>query len=383
MRKWLVRFLILAVVVALVFVLRITVFQPDPVKVVAVPAERGWVESTVTNSKAGTVKARQRASLSPETGGLVVEILRRKGERVKACEVLLRLNDAIPKAQVSHAKRALEAAEARSRESCIAAKRARQELNRHRTLVKKRLEPKDLLDQYVSNADLADAACTASLADVAKAQAAVTVAEADLARTVVRAPFEGVVAELKVEVGEWITPAPPLIQVPTVVDVLNLDSLYMSAPMDEVDSARIKVGQKVWVTLDPFPGRRFKGRVVRVAPYVLDVEAQNRTVEIEVELEDRVFASSLLPGTSVDVEVILDVRESVLRIPAEALLEGNKVLVVENGVLVERTLKTGLRNWNFVEVVEGLSVGEQVVTSLDRAEVKAGVEVVVREKARR
>lgn len=109
MRKWLPRFLFLVAVAALVLVLRFTVFLPDPVTVAVVPAERGRVESTGTNSKAGTVKARQRASLSPETGGLVVEILRRKGEKVKAGEVLLRLNDAIQKARINHAQRALGA----------------------------------------------------------------------------------------------------------------------------------------------------------------------------------------------------------------------------------------------------------------------------------
>jgi len=117
--------------------------------------------------------------------------------------------------------------------------------------------------------------------------------------------------------------------------------------------------------------------VVRVAPFVLDVEAQNRTVEIEVELNDHDFASRLLPGTSADVEVILQVRDGVLRIPTSTLLEGSKVLVVDGDRLVERPVEIGLRNWDFVEITSGLHEGEAVVTTLDRPEIKAGVRVRV------
>ena len=98
--------------------------------------------------------------------------------------------------------------------------------------------------------------------------------------------------------------------------------------MDEVDSGAIRTGQRAKVTRR-FPSRRLvsRGRVVRVAPYVLDVEAQNRTVEIEVEFDDQEVAARILPGTSADVEVVLEARDQVLRLPTSALLEGNRTLV--------------------------------------------------------
>jgi HlyD family secretion protein len=119
--------------------------------------------------------------------------------------------------------------------------------------------------------------------------------------------------------------------------------------------------------------------VVRRAPYVLDVEAQNRTVEVEVELEPSDVAAALLPGTSADVELILSVREDVLRVPSTALMEGGRALVVEQGRLVERAVKTGVHNWDFTEVLGGLSAGERIVTSLDRPEIKAGARVKLEE----
>jgi HlyD family secretion protein len=141
--------------------------------------------------------------------------------------------------------------------------------------------------------------------------------------------------------------------------------------MDEVDSARIRPGQAARVTLDPYPGQSFAARVARLAPYVLDREEQNRTVEVEAELEHRPDGG-LLPGTSADVEVVLSAREDVLRVPTAALVEGGRVLVVEDGVLVEKTVEVGLRNWDWTEVLSGLAAGDPVVTSLDRPEVKAG-----------
>ena len=109
--------------------------------------------------------------------------------------------------------------------------------------------------------------------------------------------------------------------------------------------------------------------------HILDFEAQNRTVEIEVELDDKALAGRFLPGTSADVEVVREVRERVLRIPANSLLEGGRVLVPKDGVLEERTITVGLRNWNYAEVKSGLEEGELVVTTLDRAEVKPGARV--------
>jgi HlyD family secretion protein len=180
------------------------------------------------------------------------------------------------------------------------------------------------------------------------------------------------VADTFIEVGEWTTPSPPAIPVPPVLDLIDTSSIYISAPMDEVDSARVKTGQRARVTVDSHPGQHFPAHVVEVAPYVVDRVEQNRTVEIELELDDPSVAATLLPGTSADAEVILSAHENVLRVPTSALLEGGEVLVLEEDRLVERTLQLGIRNWDFTEVKGGLAEGALVVVSLDRPEIRAG-----------
>jgi HlyD family secretion protein len=124
-------------------------------------------------------------------------------------------------------------------------------------------------------------------------------------------------------------------------------------------------------------GRVFGGKVRRIAPYVLDLEKQARTVEVDVEFDKVSEEENLLVGYSADVEIIYDTHQNVLRIPTQTLLEGNRVLLYgRDGVLEERKVNTGLANWEYTEVLSGLAEGDQIVSSLDRPGVKAGVRVV-------
>lgn len=370
--------LFLAATVALFVALRQWVFVDDPVPVIVAPAAPGRVEETVTNTRAGTVKARRRAKLSPEIGGMVVELPFREGERVDRGDVVLRLDDELQRAELDLARRELEAARSQREQACLAAERASRNLDRIRRLTEEEIASRDLLDEAETEARRARAACEASEASVARASAAVGLAETRVSKMTLRAPFDAVVAEVDAEVGEWVTPSPPALPVPPAIDVLDPSSIYISAPMDEVDSARIELGQKVRVSIDSFRGKHFWGSVSRVAPYVLDVEAQNRTVEIEVDLENTEILSKLLPGTSADVEVLLQVKDDVLRVPTAAILEGSHVLVVgDENRLVRRDVEPGLSNWDFTEIESGLSPGERVVVSLDREEVVPGAEVMI------
>ena len=371
-RRLILRLGALLLLVGLGAVLRETLFAAKPLPVRVVAVARGTVEQTVTNSRAGTIKARRRAKLSPEVGGRIVELPHKEGEHVRRGELLLRMDDALQRASLEVAEREAVAAAAQRDQACLAADRAERELARNQGLGRDGIVSADLLDQVSSGARTAEAGCKAAAAGFERARSSADLARKQLGKAELRAPFGGVLAELSTQVGEWTTPSPPGLPIPAVIDLIDTSSLYVSAPMDEVDSARIHAGQGARVTIDSHPGRSFPARVVRVAPYVVDVEAQNRTVQIEAELENPELTETLLPGTSADVEVILSRRQDVLRIPTTALLEGGKVLVLQEGRLAERTAKIGLRNWDWSEVLEGLAAGEQIVTSLDRPEVKAG-----------
>ena len=375
--RWLRRAVAVVAILAALFILRLTVFAPDAVPVTIFRVAAGRVEESVTNSKAGTVKSRRRATLSPEVGGRVAQLPARKGARVKTGDVLMRIADADIRAQVQVAESAVETARSAATEACRQAELAQRDLARNRQLASENIVSPELLDQLESRQDVAVASCQTARSRIRQAEAGIAVARANLEKTVLRAPFDGIVADVATELGEWITPSPPGLPIPPVIVLYDDAATYISAPMDEVDVARVRLGQPVRVTLDAYSGRPFSGKVTRVAPYVLDVQEQNRTFEIEAELDDAGFARTLLPGTSADVEVILNARDRVLRIPSYALLEGNRVLVVRDGRLAARVVKTNLKNWQFAEVTDGLAAGEAVAVSLDRAEVKEGARVSI------
>jgi HlyD family secretion protein len=211
---------------------------------------------------------------------------------------------------------------------------------------------------------------------VLQAQERVNVTRVVQGRTVLVAPFDGTVAKIVGEVGEYSTPSPPGVATPPAIDLIDDSCLYVEAPMDEVDAPKIAVGQPVRITLDALPKRSFPGRVRRVAPYVTAVEKQARTVDIEATFDDPSAPGRLLVGYSADVEVILEVRGDVVRVATSALLEGGRVLVLDKGRLAERKVKAGVANWEFTEIVDGLSAGERIVTSLEREGVKAGAAAV-------
>ncbi len=366
---------ILAVLLLLLsgIALRFTIFAPDPIEVRIEPVERGVVESTVTNSKAGTVEARRRSRLAAETGGRVIEIAHREGALVEAGTPLVRLSAVSHIAQLDLANQGVAVGLSRLEDACLLRDRAGRELKRTQRLAANNVASEDRLDALQYSFDSARVACERSRAELAQARAQRDAAEAELAKTVISAPFNGIIAEVNVEVGEWVTPSPPLLTSPPVIDLIDPTSIFVSAPMDEVDSGAIRAGLAVKLTVDSRPGESFVGTVSRVAPYVIDQEAQNRTLEIEISIDDEELAKSLLPGTSADAEVILETRSDVLRIPTSALLRGRSVLVLIEGRLVEREVRLGLRNWQYVEVQSGLELGDLLVVSLDKIEIEAGV----------
>jgi HlyD family secretion protein len=370
----------MAIVLAGAALLRVTLLRKDPVPVTVFRVATGRVEETVTNSKAGTVKTRRRAALSPEIGGRVEVLPVHKGDRVKKGQLLVRLAGADFQAQVNLQQRSIEAARAGEREACQRAEQAERDLKRMVALAGDRLVSQELKEQAQSQRDTAISACEAARSRVQQGQATLDFARVNRGKTELRAPFDGVVADLRGEVGEWITPSPPGVPIPALLELLDPDAIYISAPLDEVDSGKVRVGQVVRVTIDAFPGRAIAGHLTRVAPYVVDAQQQSRTFEVEVDLDDAAFARTLLPGSSADVEVILDARDNVLRVPSYALVDGKKALVLREGKLVSVPVEIGLKNWGFAEVKRGLAAGDLVVVSLDRAEVKEGARARVAEE---
>jgi HlyD family secretion protein len=374
MKPLLRRIVIVVVILVLAALILIYVMRGKPVSVVVQVVDRGRVEATVANTRSGTVKACRRARLAPAIGGQIHELSVHEGDHVESGQVLLVLWNEDLEAEVKLAESEYATSRANAEEACFLAEEAQRDADRLVRLRKLDLVSEADFDKAITNAKARRASCEAARASVKMSDARIKFARAMLDHTILRAPFAGTVAEVNGELGEFVTPSPTGVATLPAVDLIDTSCLYVSAPIDEVDATAIRTGMEARITLDAFPKTNFKGLVRRIAPYVLEVEKQARTVEVETVFADPPGNEALLPGYSADVEIVLDVRGDVLRVPTEAVLEGNRVLVCRaDGLIEERIIEQGLSNWQFTEVVSGLEPGELVVTSVDREGVKPGV----------
>jgi len=357
--------------------------RPQPVDVRVHNVETGTVEATASNTRAGTVTACRRAKLSPSISGQIIRLPYREGAEVKAGELLVELWSHDIRAERALTEQELKATEAQANAACAQAAQAERDAARQNRLKASGLASVEAIDKAQSQAVSSRAQCEASRAQIEVVRAKFATLDAQLERSVVRAPFDGVVVELNGEVGEIATPSPPGIPTPPAIDLVEYGCIYIDAPIDEVDAAAVRIGMPARVSLDAFRDQLFDGKVRRIGAYVEDKEKQARYVKVEIELDADERKSRLLPGYSADAEIILDARENVTRIPAEALMEDGAVLVFDptKGLIERRTIKKGLANWRWVEVLDGVQPGEQIVLNFDDAGVKDGALATLADKA--
>lgn len=218
------------------------------------------------------------------------------------------------------------------------------------------------LQQAKAKADLAQLTAGPSAAELQQAQAAVQSAEialnqaqADLAAATLTAPFDGVILEINAQPGERITAGAPL------AVLADPAALEVEGSVVEEDLPLVQVGQEVQLFFDAWPDAEIEGHVSRVVPERMPGDVPLYPVYITVEgLPDK-----LLAGMTVDASIVVDSRSDVLRLPralVHARSDGTATVQVWTGSRIEdRTIHTGLRGDVYIEILDGLQAGEQVV----------------------
>lgn len=366
--------LLAAALLAAGILIRVTLFQERAIDVEVTTVGAGPVEDVVVNSEAGTVKARSRARLGVEAIGRVAEIPHREGSTVNAGDLLLRLEPTTEKTRLEAARRNAEVQRATLAGARSSADLAQTSMDRIASLHSRGLASQAQLDEIREQAERAKSEVRAAEARLRSAETAVRLAQDDLTHGEIRAPFDGTIAQRLVEIGEQVSPGQPLLE------LVSLSRIYVGAPIDERDAGRLQVGFPTRVTVDTYPGVVWKSRLTRISPVVETAKEQNRTQEIEADLPADSTGPHPRPGMTADVEIVLERRDRVLRVPTLAVIDGQRVFVIEKGRAASRAVKVGLRSWEWSEVLAGLRRGERVITSLDRPGLKEGVRVQVREK---
>lgn len=162
----------------------------------------------------------------------------------------------------------------------------------------------------------------------------------------VKADISGEVFQLLAEPGEWVSPQKPL------AILGNSSDFLIHMEVDEVDIAKVKVGQSVVIGLDAYKGRSFKGHVSRIIPIM---NAKSQSFEVEAVFDEK--PDQLYPGLSAEVNIVIAEKAKSLLIPITCI-DKNNVVKTKSG---DVTVKTGLRNLEFVEILEGLTEQSEIL----------------------
>ena len=188
-----------------------------------------------------------------------------------------------------------------------------------------------------------------------------SLAEQRLKDTKVFSPIDGVVSERNVQSGQIISSGISNVGGGTLVMVLSdLTRLFILASVDESDIGKVKLGQKVVITADSFPGKRFFGKIERIATKGVNI-SNVVTFEVKIEVQGR-DKQLLKPEMTANVEIVVSDKTGVLIVPSEAVLrkKGDYIVRIkmDDGRLEERRVKVGISDGVVTEITEGLNQGD-------------------------
>lgn len=236
------------------------------------------------------------------------------------------------------------------------------DLDRAAKLVENGDVSRSIYDNAVTQNNLAQAryqaaidAVNQQLAVVEQQRSAVNLAKKALADTVVRAPISGAVKEKHTARGAYL----PVNG--RIVTLVKINPLRLRADIPEASAAAVRIGQQMTLEVDSFPGRTFTGRVVRIGP---SLNEQTRALTVEAQVANP--SNQLRPGMFAKSSLITATNAPAVMAPAKAVVTVaglTKVYVIENGKAVERIVKTGERDGELVEIINGVTSGETLATS--------------------
>jgi multidrug efflux pump subunit AcrA (membrane-fusion protein) len=388
-------------------------------------AERGDIQRVLAIT--GSLEAERRSDVASNLSGKIDRVLVDEGAAVAAGQPLAVLDQKDSRAQVAQADAAVQAAKANVSVSraLLAALRAgsrRQELqqaeqavrqakasldnasadyDRMKELVAQGAVSRQRMDAAQLQLDVARAQHESAVqrldlaregprqediqaaeeqvqqaqAAEAQARAALRLAQVNLDSTVVRSPISGVVAKRHVEPGEALTMANL-----TVATVVDNSKLYVRGDVGEASIREVQRGQTASVTIDAFPGQRYRGQLVEILP-AADVRSRMFSVKIRIpnpggQLKEGMFARA---------EIGVERRAGVIVIPRRAVITRGQdqiVFVVDGNQAKERRVGLGLAQGDLVEVRQGLRAGEQVVAE-GQHELRDGEPVAAKTEERR
>lgn len=346
--------------------------QAASVRVAPVAAKSAAGGPGAVLNASGYVAARRRATVSSKVTGKVVEIFIEEGQAVRQGQVLARLDDSqtraalrLAEAQLAAARRSADEDEARLREAQL-------NLQRRDRLLKEGVVGRAELDTAQAEVDSIKARIEYARQQIGVAESQVHLRRTDLNDMVVRAPFSGVAISKDAQPGEMISPVSAgggftRTGIGTIVD---MSSLEIEVDVNESYINRVRPGQKVEAILDAYPDWRIPAHVITTVP---TADRQKATVRVRIgfdQLDPRILPdmgvkvsflrdpeAASAPATAANAAARFEIPKAAVRTEGERSI----VFVVRDDRVERRAIRTGLERGDTIEVLSGLSAGEQVV----------------------
>ena len=279
-----------------------------------------------TISATGTVRAEESVELQPEINGKVVQISFKEGSRVHRGDLLVKLNDADLRAQLSRAVYRRELAELKERR----------------------------LERLLESGGVRQEDYDTAVNDLNVQRAEVALVEATIAKTEIRAPFEGVIGLRFISEGTFVTPSTK------IATLQSIDRVKVDFSVPEKYAYRAKVGARATFFVAGV-NEKLSGEI-----YANDlrVDPATRTVLLRAVCENR--DGQVMTGAFANIEFTLSEMENTLLVPSEAVIPGvaeRHVFLAQEGKAIRRVVQLGMRTEDFVQIVEGVSAGDVVITS--------------------
>ena len=297
---------------------------------VAVPVEYSQVtqgDIAAFFSSTATLESEEETEVVAKVGGVVKKILVEEGDYVNTEQVLAKLDDEKLMVQLDQTSANMQKLE--------------QNYKRSEELFKKNLISTEEFQQ--------------SKYEYEYQKAAYDLAKLDLDYTSIRTPIEGVISQRLIKVGNMVLPNE------AVYSVTGMNPLLAILHIPERNINKLKVGHASALSVDAIKDKIFHGRIKRISPVV---DPMTGTVKVTVEVYDR--SMQLKPGMFARVHITYDTHQNTLLVPKDAVIEEDKassLFVVQDSMVFRKHIKLGYINTSHVEIIDGINLGDTVVTT--------------------
>ncbi|MEN6319851.1 MAG: efflux RND transporter periplasmic adaptor subunit [Syntrophaceae bacterium] len=287
----------------------------------------------------GTLKPYEEVIIGSEVDGIMKSLRVNEGSPVSKGMVLCEINDTDYRLEVRRAEAAL-------RQAAASLANAKQEYERKAALYKEELVTKQQFDDVSARLALAEG-------EMDRARASLSLAKEKLTKTKIYSPLQGAVREKKVSAGDYVRNGSQLLW------IVKADPIKLIFSVPEKDVGKLKSGQDVMFTVDSFPGKEFTGRVSTIYP---SLEERTRTLQVEAIVPNH--DGRLKPGLFAKVTLYTAEVKDIVVVPITAIMYEDsrmKVFTAEGDRAKEKLVKIGGKYGEYMEVLEGLQMGEIIV----------------------